>query len=401
MRKLFFISNQLFIEAVWCTALLAIIFISLSAGIIVSVSMANDILLDERYLMQADLTNLMYFSDAFSHALPTIQMQNEHELALHEQLTQLPGIDAVYEQTMLICGEINALCITYPAELLNRLSIPTSDNQSIYANALHGTRLIWLDFRMQEQFTIGERLVLKIGSFYDNLYSHEFLVAGFLNEENAYIDFMNSGGLTTNSSNLIQRKSENYIMITTNDGLLNIPGYLHDRSSVKLLKINGDVDYEATLNQWRTVIEGDGLGQIHTIEQILNNDYKRIIIQAVPSVITCLLLFVLSMISLIGIQIILNERVDNLYSSFTACGMKNSNWRISWILIFMSCIMFYSIVGCVIGNAFLGTLYPVKISVTPLLPVVVILGISLFTVVVALHMPQRWKHTKSNSVRSR
>jgi hypothetical protein len=50
MRKLFYVTNQLIIEAIWCTALLAILFISLSAGIIMSVSVANDILLDKQYL---------------------------------------------------------------------------------------------------------------------------------------------------------------------------------------------------------------------------------------------------------------------------------------------------------------------------------------------------------------
>jgi hypothetical protein len=347
MRSVIFIAKILSPSVIKRLIIVWILILGVSAGLSMALGLIKSIRNTQRYYANDDMRSLAYYVD-------TVKMgcDDPEQLALmtqtaNDQLRTLPNIQAIYEQTTLYCPDEEMLCVAYPSPLIELMHIPADKHgEEVSVSDYQGSpQPIWLDYRMKDQYSINEHVSFEMRGM-NNKGVYDFVVAGFLNGDNAHYSLQNGGSSNSQSNNVISTHPDYYVCVTNSESYFEGQEYDADRSIAKFLLPLSPSDIEI----WKTRARKQGLGSISSMDDILRNDLEQIDSMVRPAMVLSAVLTLFTVFGLIGSQFQLMSLHRYIAFSLSLTGMDFQSWRYTWLLVIGIPLVIMSALGCVLGN---------------------------------------------------
>lgn len=397
MKKTTYVAKTLLLSLSGRLCLTWILVLLISFGLTMTIGIAWNTIHIQSYYINADMSGLAYYVDSvtdyFSDATGRADSTKKRREKLEESL---PGLKAVYEQTMLYCKNLNMSVFGYPSELLDRLYLPTSEKGvSATSSALAITNPVWLDYRLIGQYAQGDRITLSVSGERGEIRAFDFTVAGFLNSENVHYDFQSGASSDSFSADIVSLNPDGLVCVTMSDGLFDSAEYDADRSVAKFLLPENSEDIAA----WKELARAKGFGQISDMNDILENDAEAIDLETTPIITLCIVMILLTVIGLIGTQMQMMNLHRQIAFSLILCGMEWSIWRRAWFLILLVPLGIVSILGGMLGTLWKSIIIlesPSLFSGVIVLICVGVLGLSALGILPTIH---RWSNAQAIEIR--
>lgn len=350
MRKVRYISRILLSSFRRKLLLIWVITVLVSFGLSMSIGIAQSQLSLQSYYLNEDMRALAFVSDAETGYYTDENQRAASTQRVRARIEQWPGLLAVYEQTTVSVPDEGWSLLGYPAELLNRLHLPTAQaNEELHSTAIENP--IWLDSRLRSSYEIGDTLSLRLSSGKAST-ACAFTVAGFLNKENIHYDFQSSPSAETSSADFLVRNPSEIVCVTISDAMLAENAFDSSRSSAKFLLAESD----EAISVWKKLARQQGIGYVSRMADILENDRKNIDLMTTPILALCAVMGVLTVIGLIGTQLQLMNLYKQVAFSLAMTGMEWRTWKAAWLTILCLPLWIASLLGAALGNAWKSVL---------------------------------------------
>lgn len=355
MKKIVFVAQTLLSSVIIHLVLSWVLVLGVSAGLAMTLGVFSHYKNIQKYYLNEDMRGLAYYVDSFSEFHQDPLRRAESTRSVRDEIAHLPGFSQMYEQVMLYTTSLgeSMFCIGYPGELLSRLHLPSSciDKEIGEIAQADDIPSIWLDHRLIGQYNPGDQVTLLLSGSIGE-YQHKFVVAGYLNAENAHYNFQSGASDQSFSKDIVVVNPEPYVCITVTDGIFDNAKYDADKSAAKFL-LPVESSYIA---DWKVLAQKNGLGQISSMDEILANDNAQIRSMSLPIAILCAVLLLLTLLGIIGSQYQLMNHHRHIAFAFSLCGMDWNTWRYAWLFIAGVPLGIASVLGCVLGNLWWTTI---------------------------------------------
>ena len=394
MKKITYIARILLSSFGQRLILIWIITLLVSFGLSMSVGIVQSQLNTQSYYLNDDMRDLAFLVDSATSYYSDAHGRGESTRRVRAQLSNWPGIAAIYEQTTVEVEKELWTCIGYPSELLTRLHLPTSEtNVDMRPNGMQNP--VWLDHRLLGQYTVGDVLSLDIYTYEGQTESVKMTVAGFLNAENVHYDFQMGSSAETYSMDFITRNPDYLVCITISDDVFKSSSFDYAKSCAKFL-LPEDI---AFIGSWKELARQQGVGYISSMDDILQNDEKNIDLMSTPILVLCIIMIVLTLIGLIGTQLQLMNRYKQIAFSLIMSGMEWKTWKISWLTISCLPLLIASLLGTSFGNAWKTIVMLENLRFLTPLTLTISLMIILLSVIGIVPTISRWSRIDINEFR--
>jgi len=345
VRKVWYISRILLSSFRKKLVLIWVITCLVSFGLSMSVGIAQSQLRLQRYYLNDDMRALAFVVDAETGYYADANARGASTRRARARIERWPGLLAIYEQTTVDVPDRGWTLLGYPAELLNRLHLPTAQkNTEIHSNAFENP--IWLDFRLRSAYEIGDTLSLNI-SMENVTAARTFTVAGFLNKENVHYNFQSGSSAETGSADFIVRNPSELVCVAACDLAFAGNEFDGSRSCAKFLL----PETNENIAEWKQLARRQGVGYVSGMEDILKNDRTNIDLMTTPILALCAVMAVLTLIGLIGTQLQLMNLYRQTAFSLVMTGMGWRAWKAAWLSILCLPLWVASLLGASLGSA--------------------------------------------------
>lgn len=394
MRKTLYISRILLSSFRKKLALIWAITLLVSFGLSMSIGIMQSQLSIQSYYLNDDMRDLAFLVDAEAGYYADFQSRGAFTRSLRAQIERWQGLRAIYEQTTVEAPDKGWFLFGYPAALLNRLHLPTSQKNAEIDPAACA-RPIWLDCRLRSEYEIGDTIALKLLIGEEESAAREFTVAGFLNEENVHYDFETGSSAETRSADFIVKNPSYIACVTVSDSVFSGEEFDGARSCAKFLLPETKEDVAA----WKEIARKQGAGYISSMDDILENDRTNIDLMSTPILALCVIMVILTLIGLIGTQLQLMNLYKQVAFSLAMTGMNWGAWKASWLSIFCLPLWLASLIGAFLGSAWKSVVMLEKMNAFTPTAFAISVAIVLLSAIGILPTIGRWSRIDINEFR--
>lgn len=385
MRKVFYVARILLSSFRKKLALIWLITLVVSFGLSMSIGIVQGQMQIQSHYLKDDMRDLAFLVDAETEYYADAQARGASTQRVRAQISQWPGLRAVYEQTTVEAPDKGWVLLGYPAELLSRLHLPTAE-KNVEIDPAAYENPIWLDFSLRSEYEAGDVVSLKLLVGGTHFCSREFTVAGFLSKENVHYDFQSGSSVEAYSADFVTLNPSYTVCIAVSDASFAGAEFDGSRSCAKFLL----PETKENIAVWKRLARQQGVGHVSSMEDILENDRKNIDLMSTPILVLCGIMLVLTLIGLIGTQLQLMNLYRQTAFSLVMTGMSWGAWKAAWLCVFCLPLWIASLIGALLGSAWKSVILLQGTSIfTPSVPAVSI-AVVLLSAIGILPTIGRW-----------
>lgn len=242
------------------------------------------------------------------------------------RVEQLGGLGAAWMQYRFVDADLGDLLFT-SAEMLDRIPLPLSQGTwPVWAYDQAGNIPIVLDWRLQGQYQMGDKISLSIDPYEDGeRIAVSAIVHGFLSKNGGHVDLSRGRSELFELKTYVSANAEDMVAIT----LLpkEIMAYAVERGGCALLiPDSGNMDNDRVIRAWNEELSSNGIGDVLSMEKLYayHEHLKR---QWMPTFVA----FAVNMILLLIIALtafidMLFYRERNCIGVFKMIGLNRRGW---------------------------------------------------------------------------